>query len=99
MEPTSEMNAPSMEPAAPTDLDAAQARLAYSIIESLLNHTDVVHDLIALMAQVLDPDTVKALTAAPQWAAYLDSKRALERTQTQIQEFTAIMKDFSVPAE
>lgn len=99
MEPTSEINAPNVERASPTDLDAAQARLAYGIIESLLNHTDVVHDLIALMAQVLDPDTVKALTATPQWLAYLDSKRTLERTQTQIQEFTEIMKDFSAPAE
>ena len=74
------------------DLTAEQARLAYGIIESLLNHTDVVHDLIALMAQVLDADTVKALTATPQWAAYLDSKRALERTQANIEEFTEIMR-------
>jgi hypothetical protein len=78
-----------------TDLDAAQARLAFGIIESLLTHTNVVHDLIALMAQVLDSDTVKALTATPQWAAYLDSKRALERTQTEIEEFSNIMRELS----
>ena len=84
---------------APSDLTPEQARLAYGIIESLLNHTDVVHDLIALMAQVLDQDTVKALTATPQWAAYLDSKRVLERTQTEIQEFTEIMQGLPEQAE
>lgn len=41
------------------DLD--QSELAHSIIESLLDHTRVVSDLIALMAQALDQDTTKAL--------------------------------------
>jgi hypothetical protein len=36
-----------------------QSELAHSIIESLLEHTTVVSDLIALMAQALDPDTPK----------------------------------------
>ena len=36
------------------DLDQEQARLAYSIIQSLLEHTRIISDLIALMAQVLD---------------------------------------------
>jgi uncharacterized phage infection (PIP) family protein YhgE len=84
---------------AQSDLTAEQARLAYGIIESLLNHTDVIHDLIALMAQVLDQDTVKALTATPQWAAYLDSKRVLEHTQTEIQQFTEILQGLPDPAE
>ena len=39
------------------DLDYAQAQLAYSIIQNLIEHTRVVSDLIALMAQVLDEDT------------------------------------------
>jgi len=47
------------------DLDYAQARLAYSIIESLLEHTRVVSDLVALMAQVLDEETTKAVTQTP----------------------------------
>jgi hypothetical protein len=62
------------------DLDYAQAQLAYSIIQNLLEHTRVVSDLIAMMAQVLDEDTVKALTQTPTWTAYLDSRRALEKT-------------------
>ena len=36
------------------DLDFQQARLAYSIIERLIEHNRVVSDLIAMMAQVLD---------------------------------------------
>ncbi len=48
-----------------------QAELAHSIIESLLDHTRVVSDLIAVMAQALDSDTTKALTQTVQWQAYL----------------------------
>jgi hypothetical protein len=73
------------------DLDFAQARLAYSVIESLLEHTRVVSDLIALMAQVLDEDTTKALTNTPQWKAYLDSRRALEKTRDDVERFAEVM--------
>ena len=76
----------------PRDLDAEQARLAYSIIESLLEHTRIVSDLIALMAQVLDEDTTKALTKTPQWIAYLDSRRAMERTRADMEKFVEAMK-------
>ena len=76
----------------PRDLDYAQARLAYSIIESLLEHTRVVSDLVALMAQVLDEDTTKAITLTPTWTAYLDSRRALERTKADVEKFSEEMK-------
>ena len=78
-----------------SDLDYQQARLAYSIIQSLLDHTRVVSDLIALMAQTLDEDTTKALTQTPVWTAYLDSRRALERTRKDVEEFTEVMKRLS----
>ena len=81
------------ETAPARDLDLAQARLAYSIIESLLEHTGVVSDLIALMAQVLDEDTTKALTNTPQWKAYLDSRRAMEKTRDDVERFAEVMKD------
>lgn len=74
------------------DLDFEQARLAYSIIESLLEHTHVVSDLVALMAQVLDEETTKALTNTPQWKAYLDSRRAMEKTRDDVEKFAEAMK-------
>lgn len=77
------------------DLDYEQARLAYSIIESLLDHTRIISDLIALMAQVLDEDTTRALTNTPQWKAYLDSRRAMERTREDVGRFTEIMTGLS----
>ena len=83
------------EPQLPRDLDYAQARLAYSIIESLIEHTRIVSDLIALMAQTLDEDTTKALTQTPHWTAYLDSRRALERTRKDIEQFAEVMKKLS----
>ena len=79
----------------PSDLDQEQARLAYSIIEPLLEHTRVVSDLIALMAQTLDQDTTKALTQTPVWTAYLDSRRALERTRADVEKFAEILKNLS----
>lgn len=66
--------------------------LAHSIIESLLEHTRVVSDLIALMAQALDQDTTKALTLTPQWQAYLESRRRMERTREEVDEFAEMMK-------
>ena len=77
---------------APRDLDYAQARLAYSIIEHLLDHTRVVSDLIALMAQVLDEETIKAVTNTPRWQAYLDSRRAMEQTRDDVEKYAEIMK-------
>jgi predicted dinucleotide-binding enzyme len=75
-----------------SDLDQEQARLAYTIIESLLEHTRVVSDLIALMAQTLDEDTTKALTQTPVWTAYLDSRRAMERTRVDVERFAGMLK-------
>ena len=75
----------------PRDLDFEKAQLAYAIIENLIEHTRIVSDLIALMAQVLDEDTVKALTQTPTWTAYLDSRRAMERTKGDIEKFAEIL--------
>lgn len=80
---------------APRDLDYEQARLAYSIIQSLLEHTRVISDLIALMAQTLDEDTTKALTLTPNWTAYLESRRLLERTRADVEKFAEVIKKLS----
>ena len=68
-----------------SDLD--QTALAHSIIESLLDHTRVVSDLIAVMARALDEDTQKALTRLPQWEAYLESRRRMEQTREEVEKF------------
>jgi len=79
----------------PEDLDLQQARLAYSIIERLIDHTRVVSDLVATMAQVLDEDTTRALTHTPTWTAYLDSRRALEQTKADVDKFAEILKELT----
>ena len=75
----------------PNTRDPNQSELAHSIIESLLDHTRVVSDLIAVMAQALDDDTQKALTLTAQWQAYLESRRQLERTRQEIERFVALV--------
>jgi len=77
------------------DLDFQQAQLAYSIIERLLEHTRVVSDLVAMMAQVLDEDTTKALTQTPTWTAYLDSRRSLEKTRADVEKFAEILNELA----
>jgi len=75
------------------DLDFEQAQLAYSIIENLVEHTRIVSDLIALMAQVLDEDSAKALTHTPTWTAYLDSRRSMEKTKADIERFAEVLRE------
>jgi hypothetical protein len=77
------------------DLDLQQARLAYSIIERLIEHNRVVSDLIAMMAQVLDEDTTKALTQTPTWTAYLDSRRTLDKTREDVERFAEVLKELT----
>ena len=79
-------------PSVTRDLDFEQAQLAYSIIQSLLDHTRIVSDLVAVMAQTLDEDTQRALTQTPNWAAYLESRRTLERPRADVEKFAEAMK-------
>ena len=73
--------------------DREQLELVHSIIESLVDHTRVVSDLIALMAQALDQDTSKALTKTPQWEAYLESRRKMEQAKEEIDKFAEVIKE------
>jgi hypothetical protein len=67
-----------------------QARLAYTIIQALLEHTRVTQDLVALMAQVIGEETQEALVNTPHWAAYLDSRRVLEHTRADVEKFAEV---------
>jgi hypothetical protein len=83
-------------PEVTAELDPVQAELAHGIIEALLDHTRVVSDLIAVMAQALDQDTTRALTQTAQWQAYLESRRKMERTREDVERF---VKALSPPPE
>lgn len=74
-----------------SDLD--QTELAHAIIESLLEHTRVVSDLIAVMAQALDHDTTKALTQTAQWQSYLESRRKMEHTLAHVEKFVEMTRE------
>ena len=74
------------------DIDLPQAKLAYSIIQSLLASHESLSDLLVVMSHALDEDTLKALTATNEWQNYLETKRALETTKAQIELFTAELR-------
>jgi hypothetical protein len=63
------------------DLDLFNAKLAYTIIESLLSHNEAVNDLLALMAHALDEDVAKALTNTGDWEKYLEWDEVKSRTK------------------
>jgi hypothetical protein len=74
------------------DLDLPNARLAYTIIQSLLDGHEALSDLLVVMSHALDEDTLKALTGTGEWEKYLESKRSLETTRAQIEKFTDELK-------
>lgn len=74
------------------DIDLENAKLAYTIIQSLLQANESLSDLLVLMAHALDEDVTKALTQTGEWQKYLESKRELEVTKEQIERFTGELK-------
>ena len=75
------------------DIDLPNAKLAYTIIQSLLDGHEALSDLLVVMAHVLDEDVTKALTTTNEWQKYLESKRNLETTRVQIEKFTQALKE------
>ena len=74
------------------DIDLTNAKLAYTIIQSLLVANESLSDLLVVMAHALDEDVTKALTMTNEWQKYLESKRNLEVTKERIEKFTAELK-------
>jgi hypothetical protein len=74
------------------DIDLPNAKLAYTIIQTLLKNQEALSDLLALMAHALDEDVTKALTETNQWQNYIEAKRELENTHLQIEKFTEELK-------
>jgi len=70
------------------ELDESNAKLAYTIIQSLLDSHEALSDLLVLMSHALDEDVLKALTLTNEWQAYLEAKQNLETTRAQIEKFT-----------
>jgi hypothetical protein len=70
------------------DIDLPNAKLAYTIIQSLLDGHEALSDLLVVMSHALDEDTLRALTNTNEWEKYLESKRNMENTHAQIEKFT-----------
>src|SRR5688572_9053335 len=74
------------------DIDLPNAKLAYTIIQSLLEGQEALSDLLVVMSHALDEDVLKALTATNEWQNYLESKRNLENTKLQIEKLTDALR-------
>ncbi|HJS50983.1 MAG TPA: hypothetical protein VJ781_03705 [Pyrinomonadaceae bacterium] len=75
------------------DIDLPNAKLAYTIIQSLLDGHEALSDLLVVMSHALDEETLKALTTTGEWEKYLESKRNLETTRLQIERFTEALRN------
>src|ERR1044072_8918262 len=93
------MNVTQLEMPDPRDMDLANAKLAYTILDSLLHHNETLGDLIAAMAQALDEDTQQALTTTRPWENYLESRRELETTRLKIKKFVEELKKLEESSE
>jgi hypothetical protein len=74
------------------DIELPNAKLAYTIIQSLLDGHEALSDLLVLMSHAVDEDVLKAMTNTGEWEKYLESKRVLETTKIQIEKFTDELK-------
>lgn len=74
------------------DIDLPNAKLAYTIIQSLLQSNEALSDLLVVMAHALDEEVTKALTATNEWENYMESRRNMENTKMQIEKFTEELK-------
>lgn len=74
------------------DIDLPNAKLAYTIIQSLLDSNEALSDLLVVMSHAMDEDIVKAMTNTSEWETYLESKRNMENTKLQIEKFTENLK-------
>jgi len=93
------MNRAELEMSEKPDIDLFNAKLAFTIIQSLLTSNEALNDLLAVMAHVLDEDVAKALTNTNEWQNYIDSKRELENTRLQIEKFTEELKRLELKTE
>lgn len=74
------------------DIDLPNAKLAYTIIQSLLDGHEALSDLLVLMSHAVDEDVLKAMTLTGEWEKYLESKRNLQNTHIQIEKLTDVLK-------
>ncbi len=81
------------------DIDLPNAKLAYTIIQSLLQANESLSDLLVVIAHALDEDVTKAMTLTGEWQKYLESKRELEVTKEQIEKFTEALKAMEIDPE
>lgn len=75
-----------------SDINLSNAKLAYTIINGLLESNEALSDLLTVMAHALDEDITKALTETKQWESYMESRRNMENTKLQIEKFTDELK-------
>jgi hypothetical protein len=69
------------------------AEIAYRIIASYVEHTNISAMVIALLAGALGEERLKPIAQNPYWQSYLASKRAIAEAKVDIERLTRMLEE------
>jgi len=83
-----------MEEQPKTELEwsLASAEMAYGVIATYVEHTQISGIMIALLASALGEERVEPIAQGEYWQAYMASKRNLASAKEEIERLTALIE-------
>src|SRR5215212_5940008 len=79
--------------------DLESAEMAYSVIATYVEHTQISGIIIALLASALGEERVGPIAQGEYWQAYMASKRNLTKAKEDIERLTALIEKARVRVE
>lgn len=77
---------------AESDWNLESARLAYGVIATYVEHTQISGIIIALLASALGEERIGPIAQGEYWQAYMASKRNLTSAKEDIERLTALVE-------
>lgn len=80
------------EPKTELEWNLESAEMAYSVIASYVEHTQISGILIAVLASALGEERVKPIVESGHWQGYMASKREITEAKNEIEKLTALIE-------
>lgn len=81
-----------------TDWNVESAEMAYGVIGTYVEHTQISGIIIALLASALGEERVAPIVQGEYWQAYMASKRNLITAKEDIERLTALIENVRLRA-
>jgi hypothetical protein len=81
------------ESVADSEWNLESAEIAYRVIASYVEHTNVSGMVIAMLAGALGEERLKAIAQSPYWQSYLASKRAIAEAKVDLERLTRMLEE------